>query len=150
MRASRSAYLTANICMLDEGPFNSTCMHTYIQVWWPHQQPIGLSVAAGGASTNGGCSQMMCEQKGCSAMETAEGAIREQRTLVAPDVFVYPRLHGWVHLSASGNFFYSSLTLKNKYIFCLWWPMEGDLTDLSSISRTIIKAVVCFNERCCY
>ena len=37
---------------------------------------------------------MMYEQKGCSTMETAEGAIREQHTLVAPDVFVYHYLHG--------------------------------------------------------
>lgn len=43
---------------------------------------------------------MMCEQKGCSAMETAEGVIGEQHTLVAQDVFDYHNLHGQVHLFA--------------------------------------------------
>ena len=56
------------------------------------------------ALTNGGSLQMMCEQKGYSTMETAEGTMREQRTLVAQNVFIYPLLHGSVHISAWEKF----------------------------------------------
>lgn len=48
------------------------------------------------ASTNGGSSQMMREQKGCSTMETAKGALGERRPLVAPYAYVYSCLHEWV------------------------------------------------------
>lgn len=89
----------ASTCVLNGGLFSSTytAIHT---VWWPHQQPIVLSVAAGRLQPMGEARRWCVSRRDAAPWKLQRVP---QLPLVAPHAFVYPCLHEWVHFSAWEN-----------------------------------------------